>query len=105
MVASCPSIVSRSRLPVVMIAQKIVVVPGVERRPEEHADDLGVAHLPEAAVGSKCFSAYDAEFSARYFLAQKIVLSVEGLFVEAAQLFKALAVKQHEHAGAERLQQ
>src|SRR5205814_7347020 len=94
-----------SGVPVVMIAQEIVVVPGVERGLEEHAHDLDVTHLPEAAVGGERFPPDDAKSSARHFLAQQVILGVEGLLVKASQLFEALAVKEHEHAGTEGLEQ
>src|SRR3954451_8038268 len=39
------------RLPVTVVAQEMLLVEGIQHRPEEHPDDLQVPHLLEATVG------------------------------------------------------
>src|SRR5262249_42111606 len=88
--------------PVSLIMKEIIVVPGIEHRLQEQTDDLQVTHVAEAPVGGVNAPANDPEPAVRNFLAQQIVLCVEGALVETAQAVERSLLEQHEHPSAER---
>jgi hypothetical protein len=91
--------------PVSMIMQKIIIVPGVHHRFQKHPYNLPVPHAAEAAIGGLNATAYNAKLAIPNFFAEKIIFRVQRLFIESAKLVEGCFIKQHEHAGAERLDQ
>src|SRR5215472_12060698 len=64
-----------------------------------------MAHAAEAAIGGLNASPHNAELAIPHLLAEQIVLGVKRTLVEAAEAVKGGFLKQHEHAGAEGLNQ
>lgn len=61
-----------------------------------------MAHVAKTAVRGVDSAGDNPEFPVRDFLAEQIVLSVEGALMEPAELVEPGFCKQHEHAGTER---
>ena len=85
-----------------MVAEKIIVVPGIHHGLQEHAYDLEMPHIAKAPVGGVDASTNDPKPAVGDFFAEKVVLRVESAFIEAAQAVKHGLFEKHEHTGAER---
>src|SRR5579864_205749 len=87
--------------PVSMVAEKIIVIPGVQHGFQEHAHNFEMPHIAETPVSSVDASRDDAEPAPGNFFAEKVVFRIKRAFIETAQAVKSALLKKHEHAGAE----
>lgn len=62
-------------------------------------------HAAEAAICGLDAAPHNAKLAIPHLFAEQIVFGIERVFIEAAQAIKGSFLKQHEHAGAERLDQ
>jgi len=87
--------------PIALIMQEISIVKSIESCLQEQAQNFAVPHVAEATVGGVYPSADNAKAEVFDLLAQQIIFRVQGAFIEPAQLFKACAIEEHEHARTE----
>src|SRR5207247_9636563 len=85
-------------LPVVMIAQKMLLVPIIKCCFQEEPGHAEVSHLLETPVGCVHAAAHDGEFTPRHLLALQVILSEMNLFMKSAKLIETAFIEEHEHA-------
>src|SRR5215468_4420899 len=84
-----------------MVLQEIILVPGIEHGFEKHAYDFETPHAAETSIRSVNAPTHHAETPVGDFLAQQIIFSIQRAFMEPAEFFELLPVKQHEHPRTE----
>src|SRR5579859_2916772 len=82
--------------------QEILIVPAIHQYFQEQAHNLEMAGCPETSIGSVDAAGDNPKLPARKFLGEQVVLSIEGTFMETAQLIESVLVEEHEHSSTER---
>ena len=93
------------RVPVFVIAEVETLVVGMEGCIEEQPHQPEMPHSLETAIRGHDMSGNDGEAAAAHFLTEKIVFSVECLFVKPTEFVETRPVEKHEHSRAEWLVQ
>src|SRR5437588_13114146 len=88
-------------MPVALIMEKVIVVPGVQHGLQKQPDNLEVSHVAETAVGGVNASADNPKPAIRHLLAEQVILGIQRLLVKTTEFLEDTSLEQHEHAGAE----